>query len=99
MYLKKGVSLRGLQPEMVVALMMLTDCLWDVVVTGGTEDHPDRLPNSLHKTGYALDIRIPEAFDERSARRVRVDVKDRFEDTDYDVVWYDTHLHIEYDPK
>ena len=108
MYLKKGVSLRGLQPEMVAALIMVAQVSYgDFVVTGGTEDAPKRLPNSLHKKGLAVDIRIPPTRDYEhmhdlelvSPSRWKARIDAAFRDTEYDVVWYDSHVHIEFDPK
>ena len=107
MYIKKGVSIRGIKPEIVLALIMVSEVTYhDFVITGGTEDHPDRLPDSLHKTGLAVDIRVPDheydplpfdITDDRLTWKMRV--AERFNDTDFDLVWYDTHVHIEYDPK
>lgn len=109
MFIKKGVSLKGLRPEMVCALVMVSDAtLGDFTVTGGTEDHPDRLPDSLHRIGLAIDIRVPEdkaptsfrELDEwHSSSGFKRRIARAFEDTEYDVVWYDSHVHIEFDPK
>lgn len=108
MYLKKGVSLRGLQPEMAAALLMVAEQTYnDFIVTGGTEDAPKRLPNSLHKKGLAVDIRIPgmaehdgiNDLDMVNPRAWRARIEAAFRDTEFDVVWYDTHVHIEFDPK
>lgn len=132
MYFKKGVSIKGLKPEMMPALIAINNITGgDFTITGGTEPHPDRIPNSLHPKGLALDLRIPstchsdhcddpywtprEWVEECNVDGSRVtrcsdrtkclqrewkpQVQDLFADTDYDLVFYDTHLHIEYDPK
>lgn len=114
LWIKKGVSIRSLKPEMLLALQMILSVTPETelcCVTGGTEDHPDRLPESLHPKGYALDIRIPfrardsyppELYSEteRSRRIWKEDVGGLFQGhVDYDLVWYDQHLHIEFDPK
>lgn len=100
MYLKKGVSIKGLQPEIVIAIIMVNEVSTDLVITSGTEWAPGRVPNSLHDQGLAVDIRIPEEggyYSFQSAWKTRV--QDRFKGTPYDLVWYDNHVHIEYDPK
>ena len=91
---------------MVVALLMVAEQTYhDFVLTGGTEDHPKRLPNSLHKVGMAIDVRYPEYNDELYADPIvennawKTRIESVFKDTEYDLVWYDTHVHIEFDPK
>lgn len=112
MFIKKGVSIAGLRPEMVVALLMLEAVTWnDFVLTSGTEPAPGRVPTSLHPRGLAIDVRIPTAESEnwldssslsesdRPCPSWRARVQAAFADTDFDLVWYDTHVHIEFDPK
>ena len=102
MKLKKGVSLTGIQPEIMVALLMITaEVGGDFVVTSVTDSAPGRVPNSLHPFGMAVDIRIPEEedFTYLPPRDWKERVKLLFVDTDFDVVFYDEHVHIEYDPK
>ena len=99
MYLKKGVSLKGLQVPMVAALVMLSDAVGpEFVVTSGTEWSADRVPNSLHPKGFALDVRIPEPEDALQLDWKTL-VQQAFTDTEFDLVWYETHVHIEFDPK
>jgi hypothetical protein len=104
MYLKKGASIRGLKPEMVAALIILSDLTaGDFVVTSGTDPHPKRVPTSLHPKGLAIDVRIPfEATPPNSLRDSvawKQLVSHAFEDTEFQLVWYDTHVHIEFDPR
>lgn len=103
MYLKKGVSLRGLSPEIIPALVILSDLTGgDYVVTSGTEPAPGRIPTSLHPLGLAIDVRVPTLEDEiglRTSDTFKSVVSNAFENTEYDLVWYDSHVHIEFDPK
>jgi hypothetical protein len=103
MYLKPGVSLRGLRPEMVCALLIVNgETNGDFVVTSGTEDAPGRVPSSLHPQGLAVDIRMPTGEDLHgmdSPHAFKTRLQSAFETTEYDLVFYDTHVHIEYDPK
>lgn len=103
MYIKKGASIRGLQPELVAALLIVNaQTNGDFVVTSGTDPAPGRIPESLHPTGYAVDIRVPDAedlcgLDTPHAWKGRLAAA--FEATEFDLVWYETHVHIEFDPK
>lgn len=99
MWLKKGVSLKGLQAPIVTAMLLVDsvtpkDVTW--VITRGTEHAPNSLPDSLHPQGHALDIRMvtDEMYPDWRSRIYQV-----FDDTEFDVVFYDSHLHIEFDPK
>lgn len=100
MYLKKGVDLRGLRPEIIPALLILGSVTGgDFVVTSGTEDAPGRIPTSLHPKGLAIDVRLPDDQEGYLTMDFKTAVAHAFADTQYDLVWYDTHLHIEFDPK
>lgn len=80
----------GLKPEAVVILAVASGFPGTVTVTGGTEDAPGRLPHSLHKTGYAVDLRWIDGL----ARYLRDMLTD-----EYDVVEYrGSHVHVEFDP-
>ena len=97
--------MKGLQPQMVVALLMVDSVTGrDFTVTSGTEDAPNRIPDSLHPKGFALDIRVPKSDVWNGDHWLtpwgwREQMTKIFEDTEFDVVWYETHVHIEFDPK
>lgn len=98
MYIKKGVSIAGLQAPMVLALLIISDFTGgDFTITGGTEPHPARLTTSLHPKGLALDIRLPK--DPEQSHQYKSFFDFHFKDTEFDLVYYDTHVHIEFDPK
>lgn len=101
MYLKKGVDLRGLKPEIIPALIILSNATGgDFVVTSGTEAAPNRIPQSLHTQGLAIDVRIPrDTFSDPLRPSFKEAVANVFEDTPYELVWYEKHVHIEFDPK
>jgi hypothetical protein len=99
MEIKEGVRLQGLQPEMIVALMIAKD-VWDdygqrITITSATDGpHSDM---SLHYCGRALDFRT-RYFDEET-RPVVYDELVKALGSQYDVVYHSTHIHVEYDPK
>lgn len=85
-HIKAGVKVGGLKPEMLLVLAVLPP---GATLTGACEDAPGRLPDSLHKSGYAVDIRqMPGLFE----------ILDENLSDEYDVVPYDSHIHVEYDP-
>lgn len=97
-YVKRGVSLVGLQAPSVAAMLMVSDVTGgDFVVTRGTEHAYGSVANSLHPKGLAIDVRVPDEWDDKAQFKARVQAV--FEDTEYDLVWYDTHVHIEFDPR
>ena len=101
MYLKKGVDLRGLRPEIIPALLILSNVTGgDFVVTSATDAAPNRIPTSLHPKGLAIDVRIPDHAEQDAYRAsFKETVADAFADTQFDLVWYEKHVHIEFDPK
>lgn len=98
MYVKRGVSLVGLEAPAVAAMLMVSDVTGgDFVVTRGTEHAYGSVANSLHPKGLAIDVRVPDEWDDKAQFKARVQAV--FDGTEYDLVWYDTHVHIEFDPK
>lgn len=97
MRLKAGVSLVGMQPELVAALVVIgTSTYGRVVVTSVTEDAAGRVRGSLHKVGYAVDLRPPDGVSaEKFALKVRALLTEEF-----DVV-RSNHgtVHVEFQPK
>lgn len=106
MRIKQWVSMRGLVPEVVVALGCAESIYQrrglEVVVTSGTEHGSGHKRGSAHWTGRAVDIRaknLPEPDRSTVAELISASLGD-----EYDVLhegagksW--EHIHIEYDPK
>lgn len=92
---KDGVSLYGLQPEMLWALDRCVEA-WegDVTVTSARGDKHS--VGSKHYSGYAVDLRTRDLNE--SQIRIILEAL-RFILHGYDVILESTHIHIEYDPK
>ena len=102
---KKGVTLFGIKPEMLVALFIIDEVYADLVgqgvtVTAVTDGIHTGLP---HYLGFAVDCRTrdddsiiqwPDELKEQIAQEIR----DRLTD-EFDVVVESTHIHTEYDPR
>lgn len=97
--LKHTVRVRGLQPEMVPALMVATAVFeqygYDCTVTSITDS--EHATNSLHHTGCAMDLRTRHLASPEMARTIASDIQDALGPY-YDVVGHSNHLHVEYDP-
>ncbi len=98
--LERGVSLRGLKPEMtvgvvVVALQFISAGV-DCVVTAGTNG--EHMPGSLHYAGQAADFRTRHITSRDDLNKLVTRIRKAL-GPEYDVVVHDTHLHIEYQPK
>lgn len=110
MTLKQGVRLAGLQPQMLVALMVVSEVFDDVcadtVVTSCNDSQHSR--GSLHFKGLAFDFRTKHVMAAQVPtliRRIKAALGD-----EYDVVLenftgddnardLNEHLHVEWDPK
>ena len=104
MEIKPGVSVRGLQPEMLLALMIADEKLKDRgfvrVLTSGTEG--EHGPGSLHYVGLAGDLRTGTGGILRpDARKLTNEIRKALggDNSEYDVVCESNHIHIEYQPK
>jgi len=95
-----SVSIRGLKPEMVIALIILRG-LYDIyalplVVTSGTEGYSGdgvHKPTSYHYLGYAVDVRkrqVPHELREEFIDKMRRYLKD-----DFVVVDEPSHYHVQ----
>lgn len=98
--LKSGVTVRGVCPEIAVAITVVSSIYaqhgYDCVLTSVTDGVHGR--TSRHYSGAAVDFRIrhvPKA-DIRQILRV---VQDALGPDDFDIVLEQTHLHVEFDPK
>jgi hypothetical protein len=101
--LKKGVKLRLLSPQMVVALMIVHAVYArnNAICTVTSANDSTHSLNSLHYGGNALDFRTKNYASNKSM--LLEEVKQSLGD-EYDVVLegLDTdneHMHVEYDPK
>ena len=97
--IKPGVSLQGLKPEMIVALLIAHSIITthfgvDCVITSGTDGvHSKR--TSKHYVGYGLDLRsrdIPE-----DNRQECADLISDALGSEFYVAFETNHFHISYD--
>jgi len=100
MRLKDGVSLNGIKPEVVVALIVCNDIFknygQDMVVTSVMDGtHGSK---SLHRYGYAVDIRTRNFQYQSDIDLVVKDMKEYLTE-DYDIIKESDHIHLEYDIK
>lgn len=100
MKLKKGVDITGLQPELVLGLI-IAECVYrtvanvDLMVTAVKDGK--HMTGSLHYKGLAADLRskdVPEAVLPALVSTLQSSLGDQF-----DVVFEANHIHIEFDPK
>ena len=101
MKIKQGVELGLVQPQAVIALIIANQ-IWqqlgqDLVWTSGNEQTDTRVPGSLHNAGQAIDLRT-RYFSASDKIQASTQLKNSLGNS-FDVVVYDTHIHIEYDPK
>lgn len=94
MKLKDGAVIAGLHPVMKPAFTF-ADRLWaahgeELVVTSGLDGVHSA--GSWHYYGLALDFRT-NFWEEPEARNVYNKLKKHL--VEYDVVWHDTHIHVE----
>ena len=106
-YLKQGVKLLGLDPQMAVALQVVHELYGDRghscwVTSGNDGQHKE---GSLHYTGRALDFRLHNVPQHaRPALVSRVKLALRAGEGEFEVYWegqgipYE-YLHVEFDPK
>ena len=95
MKLKKGVKLKGLQPEILFGMIAVNDLLGGITVTSVMDGMHS--PKSLHYKGQAFDMRIwSMAHPDKTAESIQKLLGDEF-----DVVLEldKAHIHIEFDPK
>lgn len=94
MKIKEGVRLKGIQPEMSVALQvansLFVESREELVITSVSDGF--HMAGSLHYAGHAVDLRRPIVSElaQELARRLG---------EEFDVVLEEDHIHVEYDPK
>ena len=99
MKLKRGVNVTGIQPEMliglIVAMAVYAGLEYDFIITSITDGKHSK--SSRHYIGGAIDIRTRHL-----SKEVAQIARDRIAKAlpnDFDVVLEKSHLHIEYDPR
>ena len=98
-YLKKGVTIDGLkQPMDKVIRLWATIC--DIVqvkpvVTDGVRPYKDK-ERSLHPHGLALDLRTRDMIGKGKDIYPILDLLKYNLGREYDVILYDSHIHVEY---
>jgi hypothetical protein len=98
-----SVKLEGLQPQMVLAAVIVHTIFeqwgYECIITSGSDGTHTGSANrpSLHYSGLALDFRINHVVNENRPALVQ-DLSEAL-GKHFDVVLHDTHLHVEYDPK
>ena len=98
-FTKPGIQVYGLKPEALFGIIVCHSVFSDhgqkFTLTSVTDTAPDRLPKSLHKEGYAFDIRI------RDLRGVLAGVMaSRLREalgSEFTVVEEPDHIHVELD--
>ena len=99
MKLKEGVNIQGLDIRMRTVLIA-AEKLWEIyghelVITSGLEG--EHSAGSLHYYGLAVDFRTNYFSREvlgKISHLLRIELGRCF-----DVILYETHIHVEYDPK
>lgn len=99
MNLKKGVNCSGVNPEILLALLVADgiyqDFGYDMTVTSLKDGK--HMMKSLHYVGKAADIRISNVRKMDTIHIFKALIEALTDD--FDVVLEPTHIHIEYDPK
>ena len=98
--IKEGVSILGLDPKLVLALIICDQVyhdngIEDCVLTSGTDSkHGD---HSHHYKGYAIDLRTSNV--EINKRAPIASVIQKQLGNEYQVILENDHIHVEFDPK
>ncbi len=104
MKLKVGVKIKGIQPEIVVAMLIIDGVFnsykKECVITVGTDGK--HMKGSLHYPGYAIDVRSKHLTAELK-QSILSDMKAAL-GRDFDVILENLgkdqeHYHVEFDPK
>lgn len=98
MRLKQGVDIRGIKPELILAMVLVEPVISKhakFVVTSVCDG--THMKTSLHYQGLAMDVRtreIPEVMLRPCLEEIKSVLGSQF-----DVVLEGDHYHIEFDPK
>ena len=99
MLTKSGVKISGVQPELLIGLM-IADAIYaryntELVVTSLCDGK--HMSNSKHYQGLAADLRINNVLPAKLMELLSI-LKNAL-GVDFDVVLEKDHIHIEFDPK
>lgn len=99
MRLKEGVRLKGVRPEIIIAMILSADVLnvYDIELVITSVMDGKHMEGSKHYKGLAFDFRSRD-IDEGDIVFVRMKLKEWL-GSDYDVIYENDHFHVEYDPK
>lgn len=97
--IKKGVKAKGLQPEILLAILVAKDVYHklnvELIITSLLDGK--HMANSLHYEGLAVDLRTRNmSKDDRPIATARLK---KALGNEYDVVLEKDHIHVEYDPE
>lgn len=99
MWIKRGVSPRGIRTQILLALFIADQVYRDfgleMIMTSGSEGKHGY--GSLHYVGLGCDVDAVGVTDSQQ-RDIAAEIKKRLGE-EYDVVSEATHIHIEYQPK
>lgn len=102
MDIKKGVSVIGLQPEILLGLIVCREVFLarkiPLTLTSGTDGQHGN--NSLHYKGRAVDLRLPSRYsiEDEIDLSILVECREALGEQ-YDIVLESDHIHLEFDPK
>ena len=103
MRLKNGVSIRGIKPEMVLALTIAAKVYerYGLTLTITAVTDGKHRPGSLHYVGLAADLRLPgsPADPTPPTSKELVANLQKALGSEFDVVLEADHIHVEYQPK
>lgn len=99
MIMKKGVKLKGIQPEILAIIPIVEDAYkrrnYPLVVTSANDG--DHMEGSRHYTGEAIDTRIRHVQTEGEINSIFWEIREEI-GPEFDVVLEEDHIHIELDP-
>lgn len=100
--LKDGVDIRGIRPELVLGLLIVTDTFRELGVTCTLTAIRDgkHMDGSLHYQGAAADIRLASRYTrtESTDRKLLDALRPRL-GKQFDFLLETDHFHLEFDPK
>lgn len=95
--LKKGASIKGIQPEMLFALIVVSPIMFEYgqecVVTSGTDGKHSK--NSKHYLGYAIDLRSWVLRDTSTEAHCAKDMQDAL-GAEFLVLVEGSHIHVQF---
>jgi hypothetical protein len=105
MQFKQGVKLKGVKPEVIIAIFRLDSLFKSLnipfIITSVTDGK--HFTNSLHYKGLAFDLRTKHIQDVESKKTLAKEIKAALGE-EFDVVLESLggeqeHIHVEFDPK